>query len=130
MSQRKRELRKKMQRRTEMAAKQIRKSVREENLDVLQNIEFGIVTASREDPAIDDVIIFSALKSALKKTGSDDPRTEAVIDGLRQVREMRTDVSDTIWDDCLRTIMESVRLHSALTPGAKGYLDFIKNFIV
>jgi len=64
MSQRKRELRKKMQRRNELAAKQARKTVREENLDVLQNIEFGIVTTSREDPTIDDVIVFSALKYA------------------------------------------------------------------
>jgi len=130
MSQRKRELRKKMQRRNELAAKQARKTVREENLDVLQNIEFGIVTTSREDPTIDDVIVFSALKSALKRTGSEDLRTSAVIDGLRRMREMRTDVTDSVWDNCLRTIMESVRLHSALTPGAKGYLDFIKHFII
>jgi hypothetical protein len=130
MSQRKRELRKKMQRRNEMMAKQTRKSVQEENMDVLQNIEFGIVKISRENSAIDDAVVYSALKCALKKTESDDPLIGAVIDVLRQFREIRDDVSDSVWDNCLSVVMDSVQLHSVLTPGAKGYLDFVKRFII
>jgi hypothetical protein len=108
------------------------KRMSREHLDVLQNIEFILVTHAREDPAIDDDIIDRALQVAMGRTdvvGDTDPRVVGLCEGLEMIRETREDVSDGIWHAGLRTVDESVRRHSDLKPGEKSYLRFVGPYI-
>lgn len=108
------------------------KQMTRDHLDVLQNIEFILVTYARRDPAIDDDIIDRALQIAMGRTdvvGETDPRVMTLCEGLEQMRETRQDVSDTIWRAGLRTVDESVRRHSSLKPGEKSYLQFVGPYV-
>jgi hypothetical protein len=100
--------------------------------DVLQNIEFALVTVANEDSGIDDRAIHEALQSSLKRSSADapdDPRVIAIREILDVFHENRDDVSDTIWDAGLHTIAESVRKHSGLAPGEKSYLSFVSRYV-
>ncbi|HUT46116.1 MAG TPA: hypothetical protein VMX36_07500 [Sedimentisphaerales bacterium] len=46
------------------------------------------------------------------------------------MRRFRSDVSDDIWRDGLRTVLQSVQRHSNLRPGEREYLDFVSDFIL
>jgi len=48
---------------------------------------------------------------------------------LEEIRLFRSDVSDEIWRDGLRTVLQSVHRHSYLRPGETEYLDFVCEFI-
>src|SRR5262249_2901201 len=71
------------------------KGMTRDHLDVLQNIEFALVTSAREDPAIDDRLVDRALricKSGDEVTEDDDPRVENLCGLLMSMRAMREDV--------------------------------------
>ncbi|MBN2594599.1 MAG: hypothetical protein JXA81_13915 [Sedimentisphaerales bacterium] len=108
--------------------KLMRRMVRDHQ-DILQNIEFILVTGYRDDPRIDDRIVADVLKAAIRGDTAEDDLTESLNEALGEVRLFRSDVSDDIWRDGLRTVLQSVYRHSKLRPGEREYLDFVSDFI-
>jgi hypothetical protein len=97
--------------------------------DVMQNIEFLLVTSWREDPSIDDRIASQALRAAIAGKETDDPQAAELLDGLRQIRAMREDVTEPVWRGALRVVDDSVHRHSSCRPGETEYLRFASQFI-
>lgn len=102
---------------------------REEYMDILQNIEFTLVTAFREDQSIDDATVRNALQASIKNKPCEDPRSQKIAGQLQGVRELLVDISDKIWIKPLQTILTSLDNHSSNTPGSKGYLEFASHFV-
>ena len=100
-----------------------------DHLDVLQNIEFSLVSAHRDDNSIDDLKIATALKAAICGDFSEDYGVNSLIDGLDQIRRLRSDVSDEVWQAGLQTVLKSVRRHSSLKASDRGYLNFVSSFL-
>lgn len=124
----------------------------EDNLDVLQNIEFAIVTAYRENPAITDFDVKDGLDALTRQYSAEvagrvpstiplDPRARAVYDETRRMCEWRMGrdagavdrVAPVVLglDDivtALRTIRKSIQRWSD-RGGKRGYLDFVKNYL-
>ena len=101
----------------------------EDHPDVLQGIEFALVEAFRRDDDVDDVVVLSAMRAFIL---GDEPSEEAARNiwaVLHNVRNSRTDISNELWCDALRVVMDSVRRHSSLRPGSIEYLAFVSNFI-
>ena len=98
--------------------------------DVLQNIEFALVSGYRNNNNMDDCVVGEALRAAI---GLEEPEGELASllkQDLDSVHLMRSDVTDDIWRDGLRTVLQSVHNHSGVRPGSMGYLNFISHFIV
>ena len=106
------------------------KQVRERHEDVLQNIEFALVSAWRENRAVDDRAVSHALRASMSRDAPDDPVAAEIFDRLAAMRSFREDVSDEVWMAALRRIDASVRLHSSRDPGDRSYLRFADQFIV
>lgn len=123
----------------------------EDNLDVLQNIEFMIVEAYKANPAITDFDVTDALDALTRQYAAEaagrqpsaislDPRAQAVYQNVRRVCEWRLgrevgnviDAQSAITVDgaisALRTIMKSVRRWSG-RGGKRGYLEFVRNYL-
>ena len=98
--------------------------------DLLQNIEFVFISRYREDRRIDDRIVADALKAAIQGDVPVDSLAQSLNEGLEEIRLLRSDVSDDIWLDGLRTVLQSVHRHSNLRPGEREYLDFVCNFVL
>ena len=105
------------------------KTMTREHVGILQNIEFTLAHAHREDGTIDDCVVLNALRAALRGERPSEPRAQRLFDALAAMREMRSDVEDGIWTSGLRVVADSVELHSNLQPGATGYLDFVGPFL-
>ena len=108
------------------------KEMSRDHLDVLQNIEFVLVKSAREDPGVDDRTIDEALSLSLRGGEPDDDTDGTVIDIcelLDEMRDFRGDVPDNIWDAGLKTVRDSVRRHSSLAPGDRGYLHFVEQYV-
>ena len=97
--------------------------------DLLQNIEFILISGYREDGSIDDRIISDALIAAISGDTAEYALAESLNEDLEEMRLLRSDVSDDIWRDGLRTVLQSVQRHSSLRPGEREYLDFVCDFI-
>jgi hypothetical protein len=97
--------------------------------DILQNIEFILISRYREDRRIDDRIVANALKAAIHGETADDVLAESIDEALEEMRVFRSDVSDDVWRDGLRTVLQSVYRHSKLRPDEREYLDFVSGFI-
>jgi hypothetical protein len=110
------------------SGKLLKRMVRDHQ-DILQDIEFILVTAYHNDCRIDDHIVADALKAAIHGDISEDALAESLNEGLEEMRLFRSDVSDDIWRDGLRTVLQSVQRHSYLRSGEREYLDFVCNFI-
>ena len=100
-----------------------------DHVDVLQNIEFTLARHMREDPTVDDCVVFSALQAVLLAEPPDDPRAADILVSLAAMRQLRSNTPDKIWRDGLRVVCDSVRLHSSLRPGAREYLNFVSPFV-
>ena len=98
--------------------------------DLLQNIEFIFISQYRDDRRIDDRIVADTLKAAIHDEVPEDGRAQLLSEGLEEIREFRSDVSDEIWRDGLRTVLQSVNRHSNRRPGEREYLDFVSDFIL
>jgi hypothetical protein len=98
--------------------------------DVLQNIEFALVSSFQDDSNVDDRIVDMALSAALKGEAPEDPRAAAVYDELVQTREMREDVPEEVWRECLRVVQDSAHTHSGCKPGETRYLRFAQQFML
>jgi len=108
------------------------KRMTRDHVDVLQNIEFALVRQAGEDPNIDDRMIDQALRSCINQTDPPDDAGFQVVrlcGALETVRSMREDVSDDTWTAGLRTVDQSVRRHSNLSPGETTYLDFVRDYV-
>lgn len=97
--------------------------------DVLQDIEFVLVSRYREDRSIDDRVVAEALKTAIRSDTAEDALAELLNEALGEMRLFRSDISDDVWRDGLRTVLQSVNRHSNLRPGEREYLDFVCDFI-
>jgi len=106
------------------------KQMTQNHLDVLQNIEFSIVSTCRDCRGIDDKSIASALKTAIVGDEPADELSAMLIDDLANIRRMRADVPDTIWTNGLKVVLESVLNHSDARSGDRDYLTFIQNYVV
>ncbi len=100
-----------------------------EHEDVLQNVEFAIVSQSREDPGIDDRHIDEALTVVLNHGEPGDRRVADLVAAIDQVRTLRADVTDTLWRTAVLTVRDSVRRHSERKPRERSYLDFVSPYI-
>lgn len=118
------------ERRATLGPRKLMKHMVHSHLDVLQNIEFVLVSRYREDESIDDRNVADALKAAIFDTVPDDAQAQSLHEGLAGIREIRSDISDDIWQDGLRTILQSVHRHSSVKPGSRDYLDFVSDFVV
>ena len=105
------------------------KHMARDHLDVLQNIEFVLVSGYRSDRSIDDCIVADVLIAAILDAEPEDSRARSLNENLENIHELRSDVSDDIWRDGLRTVLESVHRHSSLKPGSRGYLDFVSDYV-
>lgn len=101
-----------------------------DHLDILQNIEFVLVSGYRNDRSIDDCIVADALKAAIFDTEPEYTRARSLNEGLEDIHELHSDISDDIWQDGLRTVLQSVHRHSSLMPGSRGYLYFVSDFVL
>jgi hypothetical protein len=106
------------------------KEVRDRHEDVLQNIEFALVTAWRENRAVDDRAVSQALRASMTGKPPEDLIAVELFKRLTAMRSFREDMADDIWMAALRKIDDSVRLHSSRNPGDVGYLRFADQFIV
>jgi hypothetical protein len=113
----------------EMGSAKLLKRMSRDHVDVLQNIESSLLSGHRADPTIDDRIVAGALRAAIHGDMSEDARAQWLSEGLEEIRQVRSDVSDDIWRDGLRTVLQSVHRHSSLRPGSRDYLDFVSAFI-
>ncbi len=98
--------------------------------DILQNIEFTIISEYRHDNGLDDRIVAEALKALILNTEPQDKSVDILKQMLESARRLRDDISDDLWRDGLRVVLRSVHNHSDFKPGSTHYLDFINNFIV
>jgi hypothetical protein len=114
------------------AAKSRLKQMPRDHPDVLYAIEAALVASAREDPVIDDVAIHQALRACIQRAPlpqDADDRTELVYAGLVGARALFHGVPESIWIAGLRTVEESVRRHSNLSPGETSYLDFVTGYV-
>jgi len=111
------------------SGKLLKRMVRDHH-DILQNIEFVFISRCREDHRIDDRIVADALKAAIRGDTAADALAESLNRDLEAMRQLRSDVSDDIWRDGLRTVLQSVQRHSNLRPGEREYLEFVCYFIL
>ena len=98
--------------------------------DLLQNIEFIFISQYRDNRRIDDRIVADALKAAISGDMAENALAESLNEDLEEIRRLRSDISDDIWRDGLRTVLQSVQRHSNLRPGEQEYLDFVSDFIL
>jgi uncharacterized alpha-E superfamily protein len=113
---------------TPESRKLIKRMVRDHQ-DVLQNIESTIISEYRENRRIDDRIVADALKAAIHSETAENDLAESIEQALEEIRMFRSDVSDDVWRDGLRTVLQSVHRHSYLRPGEREYLGFVSDFI-
>jgi hypothetical protein len=97
--------------------------------DVLQNIEFAIVAAWKELPAIDDLQIHQGLKAVMLNDPPADSLALEVFTRVEMMRLTRADVEPELWHDALRVVDQSVRDHSSLKHGDQTYLEFVTPYI-
>jgi hypothetical protein len=97
--------------------------------DVLQNIEFAVVTQFREDRGIDDRHVDEALTVTIENGEPSDRRVDDLVYAIDQMRLLREDVSDDVWRTALLTVRDSVRRHSGRRPRETSYLDFVSPYV-
>ena len=98
--------------------------------DVLQNIEFALVTAARDAEEVDDRVVEQVLQLAIRGLSSEDPIVQWALNLLASIRETREEVPDEVWRDGLRVVYASLKRHSSCGRGETNYLEFAGQFIV
>lgn len=123
------------------------------NLDILQNLEFGVIEVFRKHPEMTDYVVLRAYEATFQhyraefRGGTPKASTLTGLDGevfevVRQMCEFRLgrggDASalkgemlpapvETIVD-CLRKLMRSVEFNTK-QGGRQGYLNFVSRFV-
>ena len=101
----------------------------DENIDVLQNVEFALLNGYRHNRKVDDRAVAEALRTAIAGGETADETARQLVESLAAVRHLRGDISDQLWTDALKVVLESVGNHSTLHPGDRGYLEFVSAFV-
>jgi hypothetical protein len=103
-----------------------------DHVDLLQNIEASLIAYASNDASVDDRALEEAL-GILRRNKENiedaEPHVQDICLYLDELRTRRADVSDTIWLGALRTVQDSVRRHSSLNPGDKGYIEFVQDYV-
>ena len=73
--------------------------------------------------------MYRALRAYLTKSPPDGEPVATVYQTLDDFRQMRDDISDEVWNDGIRVVMDSLRNHSTFLPGEKSYLRFVSEFV-
>lgn len=110
----------------------IYKEMTANHVDVLENIEFAIINAWRDNQQIDDEAVAAALKTVIKAEEPKDILACLLIKAIGDARLIRSDVSDEIWTKGLKVVLESVYTHSpadVIERGDRFYLEFADKFI-
>ena len=98
--------------------------------DVLQTIEFALLSTWRGHKGVDDSDVKHALVACLRGVPAEDVDAIRLQEAFDDVRDLRGDITDDLWRDGLRVVLHSVHNHSTTTPGATGYLQFIDDYII
>lgn len=101
----------------------------EHHVDVLQNIEFVIVSYWRDNRGVDDMVVADALKAAILSQEPEQRLSIQLLENLREARNLRNDITDSLWRDGMRTVLKSVHRHSNLRRGSREYLSFACVFL-
>jgi tetratricopeptide (TPR) repeat protein len=111
----------------------------DDNLDVMQNLEAGIVYAADRDERISDAEVMQALRALMVIYEAEEPGqipvlpplaepVQAVVDQVQKVVRMRAEQAFAIplpvLLPCLYRILDSVTLWNK-REGRRGYLDFV-----
>lgn len=107
----------------------ISRKMQRDHIDVLQNIEFVIVKAFKENPDVDDAAVREALVATLNFREPVGDAACQVRDSIRAAREMRATLAESIWLDGIRVVLDSVKNHSEFKPGETSYLRFVQPFV-
>ena len=97
--------------------------------DVLQNIEKTIVLEYQSANPITDVTAANALRYFIYNKETQDPQTISLVDKLTEVKSRRSDISNTVWLECARVVLDSIKTHSFLEPNSTSYLKFVEGFL-
>jgi len=119
----------KLSRKGKASAFTLMKKMVENHPDVLHNIEITLVTSYKADKTVDDCTAARVLKATIEGSRPEDDPAAGLFDSLVKMREFRVDVSDDIWRNCIRVVLDSVKTHSALTPGSRGYFRFVSKYV-
>ncbi len=123
-----RRMKRKKEQRFKVSGSQFGRMTREHH-DVLQNIEFALMSAYQNDPEIDDKDVAVTLKTVLAGEVSEDEALRSMVEKLAEIRRMRADITDDLWNDGLKVVLESVHNHSEVRTGDRGYLRFVQSFM-
>jgi hypothetical protein len=113
-----------------LGSRRLMKRMSRDHPDLLQNIEFVLVTDWRENHQVDDAAAEEALRTVLGEGTPRSPLAEGIVEHLAAMREFRSDIPDHIWRDAVLTVLQSVRRHSLRRPGEQAYLRFASPFIL
>ena len=97
--------------------------------DVLNAVESALVQAGRLSEQVDDRTCSIALRASIAGTESNHPQAHQLVEELAFRRSGRPDVSDELWLDALRVVLNSVRRHNQCREGDIDYLSFATAFI-
>lgn len=101
-----------------------------EHSDLLQNLEFVLVTVAGEFDEVDDCVIERTLRNWIAGKPAEDPVAEAATHLLSEIRESRPDVDDTLWANAMRVVYTSLRDRSSCQAGETSYLGFVSRFVM
>lgn len=119
----------KMARRQTHAAHGLLKRMARDHEDLLNSIEAALVRAFRFTDEVDDAVCHSAIEAVLSGQAPRHPLAAVLAGNLAKVRQTRPDVSDTVWQDALRVVAQSIHTHSSRQKGQTDYLLFVTAFI-
>ena len=106
-----------------------RRMVRD-HADILQNIEFTLVDAARESADLDDHLVEQILRHTIDGTSAEDPIVTWAMTLLAEARDLRAEISDSLWRDGLRVIYTSLKRHSTCQPDDTRYLEFVSQYMI
>lgn len=118
-----------MARNQQRAMEALMKRVSRKHLDVLQNIEFTLITARRRRQDVDDQVCHAAIQSTLTAQASAVEAVAELASDLADMRRLRSELKDQAWRDALRVVAWSITNHSDLRPGEIGYLTFAGQYL-
>ena len=95
----------------------------EDHPDVLQNIEFALVRAYRENDEVDDQMAWQAVQTHMAARRSDNELVQPMVAALDHMRATRVDLNETLWRRGLQAVKEAIRGASDLQEGTTDYLD-------
>ncbi|HEB62336.1 MAG TPA: hypothetical protein ENI82_04205 [Bacteroidetes bacterium] len=112
----------------------------DENLDLLQNIESGIISVYRENKSIKDAHVYKALNMVMevtkkKLTGKDVPLPEAgeieteIAEIIFEILTLRSFTNEDLKLNifALKKIMKSIKFWNK-KRGTRGYLTYVNSF--